>query len=767
MDGRRFDEIAKSLASQTSRRAVVRTVAAGFVAGLSGVLGRPRAARGAVSALLGEACTTGKDCSGLSGVICCGANLANGTKGKCVDVETDPNNCGNCGVTCEPGKICTKGAVTGRCCVLEYGACKRESDCCKNNMCCEGTCVYDQDASANCGVCGRACKQGEACCNYDCVNLQRDPDHCGTCKNECPPEKSGCCNGRCMDVKRDRKNCGKCGNQCPDIPYHICEDGKCVRPKQTSVPGTTLPNLGYAALQPADLGSGFLLERGQMVYAPAALADVGFSVELAEALTPGFQAAFALTYQRPIDSGEIETALTVVRVLFDSDAAALAAVETMFFSHASFQADLTANYPMGDKGYTLLFEQPDPNNPDVMVPVLETGMYVGPMLTVIATTGAGASPDGSVHPEVAGMEEAFARLVASGQAPEVDERDGPGLAPLALQISGVPEANLFPARIDGKDVRSVGQTSETRANVKVAHGDATEVWLNNFTLPDSPYRIFNRIWAFDSAEAARAFGEQMPEPLLPTYESVGIELLDGKGSQLVDGQVSYDFTWPQPDGAWLGYQILFPLDRFYVSVSVADVAGPSDLPLLLRANRVMLSLEEIIRQYLEQLAEAIGKTLPFTLLPQIKPNALVHGKQPEAGEGKPSDASSSWSFERGTEVDAQILIYGNTIDRGEKPEVLPCDRAFVIRSFWEDRTVRTCDGYGGAKDGENDVCQTALKNASKMAATIPCPKEDCTAREETEIWRGWRCFEDEPEKGDHSATCAVELKITCNRDVRP
>jgi hypothetical protein len=765
MDGRRFDEIAKSLASQTTRRAVVRTVVAGVVAGLSGVLGRSREARGAVPALLGEACTTGKDCSGLPFVVCCGAS-ATGTKGKCVDIETDPNNCGRCGEVCEAGKVCTKGAVTGRCCVLEYGACQRESDCCKNNMCCEGTCVYDQDASANCGVCGRACKQGEACCNYDCVNLQRDFEHCGTCKNICPPEKPECCGGRCMDVKRDRKNCGKCGNQCPDIPYHICEDGKCVRPKQTSVPGTTLPNLGYAALQPADLGDGYLLERGQMVYAPAALANTGLTGELAEALAPGFLAAFMVAYQRPDAAGELESALTVLRILFDSEAAALAAVETMFFSHTSYQADLTGSFPFGDKGYTLSFEQPRPDNPDVTVPVLETGMYVGPILTVVATSGTDAVPNGNIHSEVTRREEEFARLVASGQAPE-SELTETGLAPFALQIAGVPQANLFPARIAGKDVGSVGQTSETRANVKVAHGDATEVWLNNFTLPDSPYRIFNRIWAFDSTEAARAFGEQMPEPLMPTYESVGIELLDGKGSQLVGDQVSYDFTWPQPDGAWLGYQILFPLDRFYVSVSVADVAGPSDVPLLLRANQAMLSLDEIIRRYLEQLAELIGKTLPFTLLPQIKPNAQIQGKQPEAGEGKPSDASSSWSFERGTEVDAHLLIYGKTIDRGDRPEVMPCDKAFVIRSYWEDKTVRNCDGYGGAKDGENEVCKTALKNAKSMASTIPCPSEDCPQREEVEIWRGWRCFEDEPEKGDHSATCAVELKITCNRDVRP
>lgn len=759
MDGRRFDEIARLLASQTSRRAAIRTIGVGIAGGVLGAY-RRFGGRAAGALLLGEACSTSRDCSGLEGVVCCGANAAK--KGTCVNIDVDTENCGTCGVKCPAGKFCNKG----RCCSAEGGTCNSLYDCCRLDvsLCCEGVCVFGEDASANCGSCGHACKKGEACCSFTCVNLAKDPQHCGTCKLSCDPKTEACCSGRCLNIESNRKNCGQCGNQCRDYPYEICEDGKCVRPKQTSAPGKTIPNLAYAALQAADLGGGYEMERGQMVYAPAALGAAGLTDELIDALAPGFTAAFVMAYQRADDSGAVESSVSVMRALYDSDAAALAAVETMFFSHTSYQADLTANYPMGDKGYTLLFDGPLPGDPERTVPVLETGMYVGAMLTVIAT--AGASSNTNAHSEIAGHEEAFARLVASGQAPEDDDLDESGLAPLALILDGVALSNLFPARIGGKDVPSVGQSAEARRNVKVAHGDATEVWLNNFTLPDSPYRIFNRIWAFASVEAAAAFGEEMPAPLQPTYDSVGIELLEGTGSQLASNQVAYDFTWPQADGAWFGYQVLFPLDRFYVSVSVADVAATSDLPLLLRTNLAMLSLEEIVRQYLEQLAEAIGKSLPFTLLPQIKPNAQIQGKQPEAGEGRPADASSSWSFERGTEVDAQLLIYGKTIDRGDRPEVMPCDKAFVIRSFWEDKTVRSCDGCGGAKDGENDVCKTALKNASTMAATIPCPKEDCTLREETEIWRGWRCFEDEPEKGDHSATCAVELKIVCNRDVR-
>src|SRR5215218_7034357 len=226
MDGRRFDETAKSLASQTSRRAVIRTVGSGIVGGALGAYRRVGAGA-AGSLVLGEACSATKDCSGLTGVVCCGADASTGKK------------------------------------------------------------------------------------------------------------------------------------------------GTCVRAKRTSVPGKTIPNLAYSALQPADLGGGYQLERGQIAYAPAALASAGF-------------------------------------------------------------------------------------------------------------------------------------------------------------------------------------------------------------------------------------GKEMPAPLQPTDESVGINLLDGKGSQLVGSQVAYDFTWPQPDGAWFGYQLLFPLDRFYVSVSVAGVAGASDLPLLLRTNLVMLSLEEIIKRYLEQ-----------------------------------------------------------------------------------------------------------------------------------------------------------------------
>jgi hypothetical protein len=201
-------------------------------------------------------------------------------------------------------------------------------------------------------------------------------------------------------------------------------------------------------------------------------------------------------------------------------------------------------------------------------------------------------------------------------------------------------------------------------------------------------------------------------------------------------------------------------------VSIADIAPIADETLTERDDKAKASAEEIVRKYLEQIAtifSALG--VPFTFLPKIESSPLIRGQEPETDDQKRADISSPWSYEKGSDVAAQLLISGSSIDRGSKPDKTTCNEAFVIRSFWEDKTIRSCDGYGGPKDSNNDVCKEAVKNAGKMAAEIPCPA-DCNRREETEIWRGWRCFEDKPDKGSYAATCAVQSKLLCRPEVQ-
>lgn len=68
--------------------------------------------------------------------------------GKCVDVSTDLNNCGGCGLVCGGGTTCTGGK-----CV-----CPPE----KSSIC-GMKCVDSKTDVANCGACGKACAAGESC----------------------------------------------------------------------------------------------------------------------------------------------------------------------------------------------------------------------------------------------------------------------------------------------------------------------------------------------------------------------------------------------------------------------------------------------------------------------------------------------------------------------------------------------------------------------------------------------------------------------------
>jgi hypothetical protein len=81
-----------------------------------------------------------------------GENVCNAT---CVDLLTDPNNCGKCGDVCPADK----------------------------KFCSSGTCVA-------------ACPGGTASCGSSCIDTQNDPKHCGNCTNACGTGKI-CKGGSC------------------------------------------------------------------------------------------------------------------------------------------------------------------------------------------------------------------------------------------------------------------------------------------------------------------------------------------------------------------------------------------------------------------------------------------------------------------------------------------------------------------------------------------------------------------------------------------
>jgi hypothetical protein len=161
--------------------------------------------------------------------------------GICVDLSSDPENCGGFGATCPPGQYCEAGV-----CVLS---------CPEGHENCDGVCRDLTEDDYNCGSCGLVCAAGYACvdgscapqcpdgytaCSGICKNLDNDPANCGECGAACAagevcssgacsftcPAPYEDCSGSCADLSTDHRSCGACGTAC--ATGQVCEAGSCV-----------------------------------------------------------------------------------------------------------------------------------------------------------------------------------------------------------------------------------------------------------------------------------------------------------------------------------------------------------------------------------------------------------------------------------------------------------------------------------------------------------------------------------------------------------
>lgn len=194
-------------------------------------------------ALAGAGCgPKSKDCTG---VLCGGA---------CVDpasFQTDPNNCGFCGIRCGAGATCSGGACQ---CALGTDLCPLLVPRCRNLQ-------TDQGACGSCTTDCTTTKPGSTCqtaacacggtnpddCTTFCTNLATDPKNCGTCGNACPLTNEACSGGACacpstfptqcptasptacVNTTNDPSNCGTCGNVC-SLTNEICASSACTCP---------------------------------------------------------------------------------------------------------------------------------------------------------------------------------------------------------------------------------------------------------------------------------------------------------------------------------------------------------------------------------------------------------------------------------------------------------------------------------------------------------------------------------------------------------
>jgi glucosylceramidase len=139
-------------------------------------------------AVFAAACTPGGGGTGTGGT---GATGAGGTGGssscaagqepcgtECVNLATDSNNCGACGIPCNGGRTCQSSQCRCPAGLLE----------------CSGSCVASD--AAHCGSCTNVCSAGQVCSGGACTSTCAGT----TCGTACCESNQTCTNNACVDM---------------------------------------------------------------------------------------------------------------------------------------------------------------------------------------------------------------------------------------------------------------------------------------------------------------------------------------------------------------------------------------------------------------------------------------------------------------------------------------------------------------------------------------------------------------------------------------
>jgi hypothetical protein len=180
----------------------------------------------------GACSTTQAPCSkGHAGQYC---NLDAGTQfaccpgGGCTDTTTDPKNCGRCGSVCDTGLSCVGAKCVALTCTASTQNSYCEDDAGTLGECCGTACVHEGRDPNNCGGCGITCVSGETCVSGDCGVDTCSAQNLGS---SCHFDGGTyvmpglCCLAGCVDTDTDVKNCGGCNRQCPGAEK--CVNGNC------------------------------------------------------------------------------------------------------------------------------------------------------------------------------------------------------------------------------------------------------------------------------------------------------------------------------------------------------------------------------------------------------------------------------------------------------------------------------------------------------------------------------------------------------------
>jgi hypothetical protein len=241
MDASRFDELARRLATETSRRRLLAGIASGA---LGGALSALRSQRGVANDKVFICHLTGSTTNPVVLIeVSVNAIPAHQAHGDAIapDFQSDPEHCGGCLISCDDGDPCTVDTCEAGRCVNTPIVCD-DGNQCTDDRCVEGRCLSEV-------VVGRPCDDGNGCTRDDACN---EAGQCagiaivcggnGLCSvSQCNPESGECevvptpgapcddgdpctendhcaANGACVGTPID----------CP--PGRTCVDGTCVEP---------------------------------------------------------------------------------------------------------------------------------------------------------------------------------------------------------------------------------------------------------------------------------------------------------------------------------------------------------------------------------------------------------------------------------------------------------------------------------------------------------------------------------------------------------
>jgi hypothetical protein len=102
----------------------------------------------------------------------------------CVDINSDNENCGKCGIACSDGQTCIAGQCVPSC---EAGLTN-----------CVEFCADTNNDPANCGEYGHICETGQSCINGQCTGCDTSEIDCN---GACCPTGQACCDDTCTTLR--------------------------------------------------------------------------------------------------------------------------------------------------------------------------------------------------------------------------------------------------------------------------------------------------------------------------------------------------------------------------------------------------------------------------------------------------------------------------------------------------------------------------------------------------------------------------------------